>query len=244
MKVSVCATTWLIAGFSILGATTLQAAPFDGRPKILLHVSAPTAKNACSLGRLSNCGNARAQGDLYPNLYWVFLLAAKGSQPSVGSLECGVQYEEGREQDISDGIGVDIFAWAPCQTRQSPLPGFNPWPAPGSGNLISWNPVDSCQTGEVAVAGYFYVGAYSLDTLRVVPSPVDGIAKMADCSGTVTQLRDNDLGFAIFSPHQTIPGCNPCVELCPPEGVPAVQSTWSAVKTRVWRTANAVGNRR
>ena len=42
------------------------------------------------------------------------------------------------------------------------------WPDPQSGNLITWDSTRRCQTGSVAIAGYFYVGAYSEAELWII----------------------------------------------------------------------------
>ncbi|HEX7880645.1 MAG TPA: hypothetical protein VF720_14615, partial [Candidatus Eisenbacteria bacterium] len=116
------------------------------------------------------------------------------------------------------------------------------WPQDGGGNLITWDATTRCQTsgnaliGTVAVAGYFYMGAYGNDVMRVTPRPVDGFAKVANCGsvedipwggapGDVATPGDTFLGAVGFGQSS---GINPCGRERP---VPTVDATWSGVKS-------------
>ena len=97
---------------------------------------------------------------------------------------------------------------------------------------MTWEPVGNCQTG-AAVAGFFYLAAYSPDVLKVIPRPADEIAQVATCDPIVEHtLTPNDLGYVAFSPGAVVPGCNPCVRNCDEAApVPVRPTTWSAIKS-------------
>ena len=99
------------------------------------------------------------------------------------------------------------------------------WPASGTGNTIVWGK-DTCEPGPVAVAGYFYVGAYSPSTMSIVGWPATGLVKTANCLGAeavfddtlgLTQVGWVSLGGAVKG--QDSDGCNPAVEICNEQGV-------------------------
>jgi len=210
----------------------------DYSARILLHLTQPLSKDACLNGRLSDCRDASVSGALSGSSgpwYYAYVLVARGSISSVAGLQLGISYDHNQAGDMSDGKGVDIFSWNFCADRQFPTPaGFPPgapnWPEPGSGNLITWYLDTNCQFGETAVAGYFYLAAYSPDVLRITARPVDGKAAVADCIPRVYDMEAGDLGFATFSDGARIPGCNPCITDCV-SPTPIRETTWGAIKS-------------
>jgi hypothetical protein len=199
-------------------------------PKILVHLTSPTTKNSCSFGALSDSRSAKVNGNLSGPAgpyYFLYILASPGvSFPiaSMGGVQFGVSY---RGQDTSGPIqeGIDVFSWTLCGILEFPSGG---WPAP-AGNIITWDR-DHCQVGTTAVAGYFYVGAYSPESFRLIQRPVDGFAKVADCSAREYDLDSSALGYAVFG--QSALGCNPwtsdCSDVLP---IPVRITTWSGIKT-------------
>jgi hypothetical protein len=205
------AAAFLIALLTV-PATETVAAPFDGSPKVLLHLTNPVTKNVCNFGTLADCRTAVTAGNLDIG-YFAYLLVARGDLPDVAGFECGINYEGGNPAGQSNHSGVDIFSWTLCGTLEFPTP--SPvWPRPGSGNLIAWNTDTVCQTGETAVAGYFYLAAYSSDKLAVTLRPVSGAVTVTTCSAVDRPLDESDLGWLGFSAASAEPGCNPCVEPC------------------------------
>jgi hypothetical protein len=204
----------------------------DG-PKILLHVQNVTTKNACSAGAIVDCSGAVTEGDVaLPGagpFYNVYLLANIGSAHDVAGLQCGITYQDGTPGALDDGTGIDIFDWTLCASLEFPPLDEPAWPKPGSGNLMTWSR-DQCQAGATALAGYFYLGAYSLDRLQLVPRPVDGLAKLANCSAVEIPLSAGDLGYASFSQGARLKGCNPgLVSDCLVQ-VPVLTTTWGGLK--------------
>jgi hypothetical protein len=226
------------AGLVIGLAGAVLAAPLDGRPKILLHVKIPNAKNACTAwGTLADCREATVRSGLSTPAgpyFYAYLMAARGNLPTLAGLQCGITYQAGQAGGMNDGIGIDIFAWTLCATLEFITPETNAWPRPGGGNLITWDPVNTCQAGDVAVAGYFYLGAYSSDVLRVLKRPVDNSARVADCLWIEPPpLEAGDLGFAAFSAGGAEPGCNPCLIDCLNSPMPVTPTTWGGVKALI-----------
>jgi hypothetical protein len=197
---------------SFLGAAAARSDPFDGNPKLFLHATPVTTNEVCTAGGLVDCNAAVTHVNLNEPSF-VYLLVARGDLPNLAGLECGLNYESGASNGRTNHQGLDILSWTLCATLQfsSPLPA---WPSPGSGNLITWNTTTSCQTGAVAVAGYFYVAAYGADVLSVTARPASGKAAVATCAAVIRNLEPGDLGSVRFSDQTSEVGCNPCNEPC------------------------------
>lgn len=230
----------LFAGALAILATSFltslaSAVPFDNKPKLLLHLRPTTTKNQCvnpGWGSLSDCTTASVNGTVAPGgpYYYCYILVARGEIVNVAGVEMGLMYQNGQAGDVNDLQGIDIFSWSLCATLEFITTNTgNVWPAPGGGNLITWNSLTVCQTGETGVVGYFYMGAYTPDKLSLTPRPVSGLATVADCASIETALSAQDLGFVQFSADASVPGCNPCNEPCIP--VPVKQLTWGGIKS-------------
>ena len=148
----------------------------------------------------------------------------------VAEVRCGIDYQGGVAGAIGDRVGIDVLAWRSCATIDDISTGAPEWPRPGGGITIRWDLPESCQEGEAAVAGYFYIGAYSADVLRLAAEPVSGIAALRNCQSEFVALdAGRDLGSAAFSSGGTENGCNPCDIAC--DGMPVLPSTWGGIKS-------------
>lgn len=243
-------STILAVGFALLMSESPQAiAAQNANAKILIHLAAPTITKACTQPAASpTCSNIVTQGDLStvqsPHKYFAYLLVVNGSaSEGVGALQCGINYLN------APGVGVDILSWTLCATLE-----FNwstGWPASDSGTLITWDTSTKCQrfepggpgTGVVAVAGYFYCAAYSNDFLRVIPRPVDGQAKVANCASVEDHIwQQSALGFAAFSSGATTPGYNPwCTPSAPQTPTSLSATVLSASSVSLTWTLNGSG---
>lgn len=203
------------ACFNLAHPRAALAVPFDNKPKILLHVRPLTTKNQCTTwGDLTNCQSAVTQGQVGSAsgpFYYVYLLVATGPYRGVGlgGNDLGIAGGQfGISYEATSSSGIDIFTWNLCATLEFVS---NGWPQSGSGDLVTWDSTNKCQKGEVAIAGYFYCGAYSNDTFRILPRPIDGKAKVADCNSQELALDPSqDLGWASFSTSGDVAGFNPC----------------------------------
>jgi len=213
----------LIRSFLFAAALVLAAGPsFAGlnqNAKIFLHVGPVDAKNACTQVP-ADCRNANVVGNV-GSFYHAYVAVGNYSDSvGVAGVQFGIQYLD------AGSVGIDIFSWTRCATLEFPSA---TWPLSNSGNLITWNPVTSCQLGpNPAVAGFFYIGAYSPDRLALIPRPGDGRAKVANCLSAeddLTGQAPSPLGYVDFG---TGPGYNPCATI-----VPVAPVTWSAVKSLV-----------
>jgi hypothetical protein len=206
----------------------------DGQepPAALVHIAAAgSSGDVCAVARPTFCGGAVVTADRrITSTGFAFLLAEPGGNHArVRELRAGVNYQGGAESARRDRRGLDILGWTLCADAEAPTIGDRPWPAPGSGNVISWDPAEICSQEGPAVAGYFYVAAYAADTLRVVAHPDDAFVTMTRCTGAVAQLAPERTGFAVWSDGQAV-GCNPCLGPCP-TGVAVQPATWSRIKT-------------
>jgi hypothetical protein len=231
-----------VLAFAALVCSALPAfaqAPNPSEPKILLHISTPTTKGDCTTAFTSsipNCGAAVTSAPL--GKHFVYVVVARGdSMTSLAGVQLGITYQDSLPGNILDGVGIDMFSWKLCATLEFAAGATPVWSGagaePGAGNLITWDYLNMCQTGEIANAGYFYVAAYSDDRLRVIPRPVDGKAKVADCSQPASEskaLNQTALGWVQFSTTGTAPGCNPCLTRCF-NIVPVKATTWGNLKT-------------
>lgn len=224
----------VLFGCMTLGFASLAFAGNNIQASIALHVGAYTQKNVCTAaGPLTN--GTMAFDNIAPfGNYSVYLLVCNGSDrdlenPSalrtgVAGFQCGIDYNG------AVGAGVDVFGWTLCANQEFAQPG---WPASGTGNTITWAPATDCQDVNsepyvpgtvIAIGGVFAVEVLSPDFMSVIPRPVDGKAKVADCNAAEDDITFNtpsQLGIAGFG----LPGYNPC-------GLPTpVQnSTWGGIK--------------
>jgi DNA-binding beta-propeller fold protein YncE len=222
--------------------TRLVVAPPAGQysPKLVLTaLPAPQTTHVCETVRHQALEAARTSAGLVDQdpqaFYFVCLVVARGTGSFLAGLQCGVDYPD-EPSDASSGSVVEVFDWHLCADLEFPTPAGTPagapaWPGPGSGNLITWDPIDNCQRLDLAVAGYFYVGAYAAATFQITKRPVDDAAKVAYCatSGEVGLTKD-DLGFVSFSAGGLALGCNPVLAGCA-ELVAVRPTTWSAIKS-------------
>jgi hypothetical protein len=198
--------------------------------KVILHIAPKGGKTPCPSGNLASCESAVTAGLSDPTgvqVYWTYILVSRfrteESQPTIGlaGLQVAIDY------DAVTGQGVDIYDWTLCAALQVPDP---TWPAAMSSDLIAWNtattdPQLGCQTDSVAVAGFFYMGAYSPDDLEIIPRPIDGKLKISDCSAAETELGPSAQGKASFSVDGSAPGINPCKIPVPTQPV-----SWGRIK--------------
>jgi hypothetical protein len=174
----------------------------------------------------------------------VYLVVGKAPDvvKGIAGMSCGILY------DNAIGSGVDVFGWTLCADLEftngaaSCPPDLPPceWPISGGGNRITWVRTTNCQRtviapdGIHAIAGAFYLFAYSPDAFQITPNNNLQIPELAvaDCDASTTYLVDGMggrragwVGFGFRS------GCNPCSEggpECWP--VPVERSTWGAIK--------------
>ena len=211
-------------------------------PKLVLTaLPASETTHPCETVRAQPLEEARTSGDLAAGdpgpFYFVCLLVARGNGSYLAGLQCGLSYKT-TPSDPNPEDRIRIFDWHLCADLEFPTPadlpqGASAWPGPGSGNLITWDPINNCQLLELAVAGYFYVGAYESSVLKLTPRPVDNTAKVAYCATSGEHpLTLDDLGFVSFSPGAQALGCNPVLKGCA-ETVAIRPTTWSAIKAIV-----------
>ncbi|HEX7880390.1 MAG TPA: FlgD immunoglobulin-like domain containing protein [Candidatus Eisenbacteria bacterium] len=210
------------SGFALLPFLILLLLPYPAlaapleHPVILLHIAAPTGKNPCGSGLVGGDGvvTAAPLDSPGPNSYFVYVLAGNAGREGPRSL-AGVQF--GIEYDGGMGTGIVVDDWRRCTTLEFTSTTIPPlWPAAGSGNLLTWDPLNNCQTAELAVVGYFSVSVYSPATMRIVPRPTDGMAAVAECDPPIlTDVYPRRLGLVSFggaSHEGDVDGFNPSRE--------------------------------
>jgi hypothetical protein len=169
--------------------------------------------------------------------YYAFLCVLNANaQLGIAGVQCAIEFDDARRS------GVDIDSWTSCANGLD-IPHDGWGQISGDGNTITWNLTSSgCQrdepggfgSGVTAVAGFFYLTAYSEDLLKVVPwrgtaSGSMPALKVIDCgdgekSGAETTLANDHGGSLGFSDDGSVVGNLPCVQRVQEE------TTWGSVK--------------
>lgn len=197
--------------FLAIGASVLAARPAlagkNPNAKLLLHLVPYNNRATCAGGRMVTADKIVTKGDLFPARYTAYALVVDGT-PGAGI--SGVQFGLAFNDTLKKG--VDILDWQECSLFNFPTEG---WPTESfTGNLLTWNQINDCDSTGIRVAGYFYVTAYSPDRLRLIPRPVDNQASVISCGVTTSTPNEEvidvipteDLGFVDFGGG---PGYNP-----------------------------------
>jgi hypothetical protein len=223
----------LLPALVLLAPTPSALAFTQPKAKIALHVQPHFAAKKISPCRPSHEGGP-APADLpctefessaqFKGAYDVYLLVTGAdSSAGIAGVSCGIDYRQ------EPGEGVDVFAWTLCGSNEIRGQGPNGmWPNAGGGNMILWQPPRHCQRRPVpgfenqgvhAIAGAFYLYAYSADTLRVTANETRADLErfsVADCVAIETELQDAVMGEAHFISEEGTKGCNPCMTPCAP----------------------------
>lgn len=180
-------------------------------------------------------------GELYTG-YYAFLCVFNGNaQLGISGLQCAIEFDDARRS------GVDIDSWNGCSNGLD-LPQDGWGLISGDGNTITWDVTSGgCQreepggfgSGVTAVAGFFYLTAYSEDVLKVVPyrftapGTVPALT-VGDCStetpdgkpttGITYELALDHTGSVGFSDDGSVTGDLPCIQRIQEE------TTWGSVK--------------
>lgn len=209
----------LLAAVLFLPLAGQARAAGSGTPRLLLHVRAVSTKDPCSPG-IARCGEAIVQGALYaPNrhgIYYTYLLASGyDTEAGASEIRTGISY------DFTTLSGVDIFSWTLCAAGQNPTAA---WFQAGGENWISWDQMDAPHDS-LAVAGYFYMTAYTPGQLALTPCAA-GPATVASFGEAPVPVDSIGLGIVGFGGSD---GCNPCLTPCTYTAVQV--TTWGGIKT-------------
>jgi len=159
--------------------------------------------------------------------YYAILCVFNGDQENgVAGLSCGLEYNSGTSS------GVEMWGWTMCADGLE-FPNAR-WPEAGGGNILTWN---ECQqeepggvgTGVTAVAGFFYITAYSPDRFEIIENR--GLFSgpellVADCSAAETDIPREAAGWLGFSDDDSEKGELPCLEF------EVSETTWGDVKNK------------
>jgi hypothetical protein len=200
-----------------------------------LYLKEKGARVACSKITPLSCGDTEAitRGELYVEYVAYLGVFNADAQLGVAGLECSLRYDDGPRS------GVDIDSWNSCAGSEYPS---DDWPGrSGSANRIVWTTSSSstlvCNqeepagigTGVTAIAGYFFLTAYSDDKLQIAPwrgSDSSSIpsSNIADCSRRQHEISPENLGYVIFSDETEVKGKLPCTQSI------REKTTWGTVK--------------
>jgi hypothetical protein len=162
-----------------------QAGP-NANGKMILHVVPAVKKTPVGCGNTlpKEATGIATHGDVNAQGYYVYVLVTDYDlRRGIAGVQFGVSYD-----DSSDS-GVDVLSWQSCALYEWPMDG---WPASDNGNLLTWNQADDCQDKMPLVVGFFYVVAHSPDRFKIIPRPVDGLARVAIC-GIESHMKEKDM---------------------------------------------------
>ena len=167
--------------------------------------------------------------------FWTYLIVCNGSDSTgIAGMEMGLNYDGAAGGFGNPGGPIQVYNWVRCADLEFPI---DNWPAPGSGNLLTWDRINNCQIAQsetgvprtvIAIGGYMYMGAYAPSQMFVIPRPVSGRAQVADCESReddITFYAPPHLGTAGFGGAS---GYNPCGAPTPVE-----KTTWGGVKSLI-----------
>ena len=187
--------TVMLVGIHLSG--TPASASGSSSASILLHVTPSGVSDPCALAPSATFRPTTA-APVDPNgqrSYFVYVMGADpgASDPGIAGMQFGIEYGA-----VGPGKGLRVDSFVLCASLQ--FPSFSPiaWPQSGSGNLITWDPVTRCQRQPIAVAGYFYLTAYSPATMSLTTRPTDDWAKLANCGSDEIVVYPGRLGWASF----------------------------------------------
>jgi hypothetical protein len=216
---------WLwtpLLGALVLGAG-IPGAGFAGTNPdavIGLHLSAASGGASCGAFLPTSC-NSFYTGSNTAGNWNVYVMIARYDTVGIAGAQFGIEYDDSPES------GLVVHGWTSCADMEFATPG---WPDSDSGTLITWEPMFNCQVDTLhytpVLAGYFTVTATGVADFRIVPRPVDGKAKVADCLSAeddITAKVPSRLGVITFGKDY---GYNPCSPL-----VPVERTTWGNIKT-------------
>lgn len=186
---------------------------------LALHVGNRVSKNICDVNLPTDC-QSYVTDTIGSGFFNVYLTVAGYDSMGIAGLQFGIDYDD------AVGSGADVSGWTSCSDMEFPM--YN-WPEANSGNLMTWDWSTACQVDTTGynpvLAGVFQITAYSGDVFSLTPRPVDGRAKVADCSLAEDDLTDYEpsrLGVVAFGSSS---GYNPCAT-----SVPVRRTTWGSIK--------------
>jgi hypothetical protein len=224
----------------VLAASSAHAGP-NGNAKILIHLARIDKVQPCTYLPLRPACEGIVTTATWGGggFYHCPLLVTDGDAAAgLAGLSCGIDFP-----------GDDLFIhFVSCAEGYTSYSGPNgPWPSPGSGILLDWDPqATGCQTyepggagtGVVAIAGAFYITPYADSggpsaVIAVTPHPQSGQATVMSCAGDIDVVETAGspnspyrLGSAGISLDGNTQGYNPCGQV-----VAVAPATWSTVKS-------------
>jgi hypothetical protein len=204
------------------------------------HVWPPIPGAPCAVGRPTiPCRDYQVTWPILSSTDVYLVVARAYPEPGIAGISCGIRYNPAPQR------GVDMFGWTLCADLEFTNAGSNgEWPASGGGNRITWSLVDACQRtvinpdGVHAIAGAFYLYAYSSDTFEVTPNwNLAGGWELAvvDCRLNTTYLdyceycTTGRIGFGPPDDYSNYDPYNPCAGTTP---IAVQRTTWGGIKAK------------
>lgn len=210
---------------------------------LLLHIGPVAGSDACEQAPstpeaivTSAPANPDGSADYYVYLLGTPAYPEHGEAGLMGMM-FGITYDE----NTPDHPGLAVHSWQRCWTPARAGFGLEfpteDWPAPGSGNVLTWRGDYVCGFQPPFITGgYFYVTAYGPSVMAIQSNPGTGRLSVCDCVANefVVEVDPGRAGWVSLGGAglgTDSDGCNPVLEPClGPD--PVESSTWGKMKTR------------
>jgi len=196
---------------------------------ILLHVVPATGHITCDgLSSLDSVITSQSPSPDDSHHSIVYMIATPNlSSGAICGVQAGIAYEATRDGHP----GLEVLSWHLCSDMEFAA---DDWPASGSGNTMTW--ADQRYSTDVNVVGYFEVIAHGASTMSVIPWPVTGVAKIANCSSReyTLEIPPDRLGWVSWGGAGfglDTNGCNPILDPCAIGPVATKALTWGRLKS-------------
>lgn len=216
-------------------ATNAGLASHENPGALVLHVVAINEQSPCSggfvpAGSVVTAAESREDGSAR---YLVYVLGvpegrSENEHWGIAGVELGIQYDP----------GVMVDDWRTCADLEFV---GSEWPTSESGTLVTWEYNNNCQRSDWVVVGFFTTSARNPSVMSIIPRPGSGLVRIADCDGSATDLtpievdRVGWVSFGGAAKGADADGCNPVLEPCNSDVVPAYPVTWGRLKSKSWK---------
>jgi hypothetical protein len=190
---------FLVAALLCFGASSEGAIP-----RIVVHLvpSSPSSPH-CALAPLPPCNEGESHLTVTGSVgthYHLYILAADQPASYPGTGQAGISGAVfGIAYNSAPFAGVDVQSWTTCGDLAfgSDTP---PWPASGSGMVVTWDRLNNCQDavaagdldgGVTAVLAVLDIDVYSSDIFSITRRESSSLKdfQIADCSAAATNLE-------------------------------------------------------
>lgn len=210
----------------VLGALSPVASMAGPQPesKLLLHLVPfeRGTKQNCTTIKAAEAADVRTHGELGREYLAYVIVTDFVAEEGITGVQFGITFDNEPES------GVDILSWQDCALYQWHM---DDWPEANTGNMLTWHQEQGCQRESPVVVGFFHLKAYSDDVIKIIPRPVDGLARVASCAlrtknvnEYIDDIRAENLGAIGFGKTEGYNPWDPAENMATPKQFEPVKS--------------------